>query len=101
MVIGNVWKFDPSLRGPIAFDRAGCPDFERPGVGKEIAIAKAEAVREPASRRQRAQLRMEPPAVEYENRLVLGEIHPPLQAIRLVGLEGCRFLFPLQPVGFY
>src|SRR4029453_8116798 len=101
VIVGDVWKSEPPLGGPVSFDRAGCPDFEGTGVGEEVPIAKAEAVREPASRRQRAKLWMEALSVQYEDRLVFTESHPPLQAIRLVRLEIFRLLLALQAVGFF
>jgi hypothetical protein len=52
MVICEPRKSKPRLGGPIPLDAAGRPDFDRPFIGEEIAIAKAETVGEPAADRQ-------------------------------------------------
>ena len=94
-------KLEPRLGRPIPLDTAGRPDFKRPRVGEEIAIAKAQAIGEPAARGQRAELWMEALAVEDEDRPILGEVQGPLQAVRLVGLDLVGLLFAPLPVGLF
>ena len=94
-------KSEPRFGGPIPLDTTGRPDFKRPGVGEEIAIAKAQAIGEPAARGQRAELWMEALAVEDEDRLVLGELECPLHAVRFVGLDLFGLLFAALPVGLF
>ena len=101
VVVGNPWKRETRFRRPIPLDAPGRPDLERPGVGEEIAIAKAHAVGEPAAGGQRAELGMEALAVEDEDRLVLGEVEGLLQAVRLVGLDLFGLLFAALPVGLF
>ena len=94
-------KLEPRLGRPIPLDTAGRPEFKCPCVGEEIAIAKAQAIGEPAAGGQRAELWMEPLAVEDEDRPLLGEVHGPLQAVRLVGLDVFGVLFAPLPVGLF
>ena len=44
---------------------------------------------------------MEALAVEDEDRLVLGEVERPLQAVRLVGLDLFGLLFATLPIGLF
>ena len=58
-------------------------DRPRPFV-EQVAIAEADAVGEAASGRQRSELRIEPFAVEDEDRLLFGEVDRALEAAWLV-----------------
>ena len=101
MVPGKPRKCEPRFGRPIPLDTAGCKDFQRPGVGEEIAITKAQAIGEPAARGQRAKLWMEALAVEDEDRFVLGEVDGLLHAVRLVRLDLFGLLFAALPVGLF
>ena len=99
VVVCKPWKGDARLGCPVALDAPGRPDLERPPVGKQIAIAKADAVGEPAAGGQRTELRMEALTVEDEDGPVLDEVQRPLQAVRLVGCDLFGLLFATLAIG--
>src|SRR5215510_9723832 len=87
VVAGEPRKGQTRFKRVIAADACRCPEIERARVLEQPAVTKPETVGEAASNGQRAELRVEPLAVENEDAFRLGELDRALDAIRLVRSE--------------
>lgn len=100
MIVRQFGKGQTGLGRPIAKAAGRAPDIYGATVVEQIAIAKAAAVGETASGRQRSQFRIKPFAIEDEKTSLFHQVHCTFKPPGLIGLGRAPFFFTALPVDF-